>query len=317
MPNSQPNTNRQTHSAASTYVGRFAPSPTGPLHFGSLLGALASFLDARANQGRWLVRIEDIDPPREIAGATQAILDCLLAHGLHWDDEVLQQSARINLYRQTCQQLLAAERAFYCTCSRTDLIGQHGIYSGRCRQCKQQPLTAHAIRLRVDDLTVCFDDAIQGYHEQNLLHEVGDFVIFRKENLPAYQLAVVVDDAAQGVTHIVRGSDLLDSTPRQIFLQRCLQLPQPRYAHIPVIANAFGQKLSKQTHANALDHRRAGENLRCALAFLRQPPPPLDLPTEPAAILNWAIAHWDSARIPKQRLLRGEQIPQSCRRFVS
>jgi glutamyl-Q tRNA(Asp) synthetase len=314
MPNSQSNTQLRTQ--ASTYVGRFAPSPTGPLHFGSLLGALASFLDARANHGRWLVRIEDIDPPREVAGATQAILDCLRAHGLHWDDEVMHQSARIDLYRQTCRQLLTAHRAFYCTCSRTDLTGQRGIYSGRCRQCQQQPPTAHAIRLRVDDLTVCFDDAIQGYNEQHLLREVGDYVIFRKEDLPAYQLAVVVDDAAQGVTHIVRGSDLLDSTPRQIFLQRCLQLPQPRYAHIPVIANAFGQKLSKQTHANALDNCRAGENLRCALEFLRQPPPPADIPAEPMAILNWAIAHWDSARIPSQRQLRGEQIPPSCRRFA-
>jgi glutamyl-Q tRNA(Asp) synthetase len=314
MPNSQSNTPPLT---TPTYVGRFAPSPTGPLHFGSLLGALASFLDARANHGRWLVRIEDIDPPREVAGATQAILDCLRTHGLHWDGEVLRQSARIDLYRQTCQRLLAADRAFYCICSRTDLTGQGGIYSGRCRRCNQRPTTTHAIRLRVDDLTVCFDDAIQGYTEQHLLREVGDFVIFRKEDLPAYQLAVVVDDAAQGVTHIVRGSDLLDSTPRQIFLQHCLQLPQPRYTHIPVIANAFGQKLSKQTHANALDNRRAGENLRCALEFLRQPLPPADLPTEPTSILNWAIAHWDSTRIPSQRLLRGEQIPPSCQRFAS
>ena len=317
MPNLQPNTNPQTRPATSTYVGRFAPSPTGPLHFGSLLGALASFLDARANQGRWLVRIEDIDPPREVAGATQAILDCLLAHGLQWDSEVLQQSTRIDLYRQTCLQLLAADRAFYCTCSRTDLMDQRGIYSGHCRQCKQQPLTAHAIRLRVNDLTVRFDDAIQGYNEQTLLHEVGDFVIFRKEQLPAYQLAVVVDDAAQGVTHIVRGSDLLDSTARQIFLQRCLQLPQPQYAHIPVIANTLGQKLSKQTRAHELENHRAGENLRCALEFLNQSPPPPELPTEPTAILNWAIAHWDSARIPKQRVLTGEQIPLSCRRFIS
>jgi glutamyl-Q tRNA(Asp) synthetase len=303
--------------ASSTYVGRFAPSPTGPLHFGSLLGALASFLDARAHQGRWLLRIEDIDPPREVDGAIPAILDCLIAHGLHWDGEVLYQSTRIAIYREISQQLLATEHAFFCTCSRTDLADQGGIYSGRCRRCKTQPTVPHAIRLQVDNSAICFDDAIQGNIEQGLPAEVGDFVIFRKENLPAYQLAVVVDDAAQGVSHIVRGSDLLDSTPRQIFLQRCLQLSKFQYAHIPVIANAFGQKLSKQTFANPLDNQRAAENLCDALQFLGQVSPPPAIAGEPAAILNWATAHWDIQRIPKQRQLCGEQIPPRCRHFAS
>ncbi|MDB6061601.1 MAG: tRNA glutamyl-Q(34) synthetase GluQRS [Verrucomicrobiaceae bacterium] len=299
------------------YVGRFAPSPTGPLHFGSLLGALASFLDARANGGQWLVRIEDIDPPREVAGAAQAILDCLVAHGLSWDGEVMYQSARTSIYRDICTQLLDNGRAFFCTCSRADLIDQQGIYSGRCRACSQQPAAPYAIRLTVEDMAVGFEDAVLGHIEQSLAHEVGDFVIFRKEKLPAYQLAVVIDDAAQGVTHIVRGSDLLDSTPRQIFLQRCLQYPQPFYAHIPVIANAAGQKLSKQTYAAALAHEDAAENLLAALSFLRQPLPIARVGKTPHAILEWAIAQWDITRIPRQRLLSGEQLPAPCRHFAS
>jgi glutamyl-Q tRNA(Asp) synthetase len=287
------------------------------LHFGSLLGALASFLDARAQRGRWLLRIEDIDPPREIAGAAPIILDCLRAHGLQWDGDVMHQSARTEMYRAVCTQLLAAERAFFCTCSRTDLADQHGIYSGHCRHRNVRPTAAHAIRLLVDNINLSFDDSVQGHIEQSLAVEAGDFVIFRKEDLPAYQLAVVIDDAAQGITHIVRGSDLLDSTPRQIFLQRCLQFPQPRYAHIPVIANMLGQKLSKQTCAAALDNSQAAINLRCALEFLGQALPPPTVPAEPAAMLEWAIAHWDIRRIPRQRQLRGEQIPPSCRRFAS
>ena len=299
------------------YIGRFAPSPTGPLHFGSLLGALASFLDARAHGGRWLVRIEDIDPPRELAGAAQSILDCLQAHGLRWDGEVLFQSARAAIYAATCGQLLGAGRAFFCTCARSDLTNQLGIYSGHCRQCKRQPRVAHAIRLLVDDINVGFDDAIQGPIEQNLARDVGDFVIFRKEKLAAYQLAVVIDDAAQGVTHVVRGSDLLDSTPRQLFLQRCLDYAQPSYAHIPVIANIRGQKLSKQTYARPLETALAAENLLAALSFLAQPAPPANAAKTPIDILAWATAHWDLSRIPKLRALRGEQIPAACRHFAS
>lgn len=311
MPNSRQRT------SLTPYIGRFAPSPTGPLHFGSLLGALASFLDARAHGGLWLVRIEDIDPPREVTGAAQSILECLQAHGLQWDDEVLFQSARAAIYRAACTQLLESGRAFFCTCSRSDLANQHGIYSGRCRKCHRQPHVAHAIRLLVDDVSIGFDDAVQGHIEQSLAREVGDFVIFRKEKLAAYQLAVVVDDAAQGVTHIVRGSDLLDSTARQIFLQRCLNYPQPNYAHIPVIANIRGQKLSKQTYASALDNRLAAENLLAALTFLGQPTPPANGAKTTADILQWAIAQWDITRIPKQRMLRGEQIPTACRHFAS
>jgi len=301
-----------------SYIGRFAPSPTGPLHFGSLLGALASYLDARAHGGRWLVRIEDIDPPREVPGAAAAILDCLRAHGLDWDGEVMFQSARIDAYRAACAQLLEAGRAFYCTCSRADLLGNHGIYNGHCRGCRHRPDAPHAIRLlaAVEKRPVEFTDRIQGFIRENIAREVGDFVIYRKEQLPAYQLAVVIDDAAQHITHIVRGSDLLDSTARQIYLQQCLQLATPSYAHIPVIANVHGQKLSKQTFATALDQNAARANLCAALEFLGQPLPTTALPTV-ERLLQWAIAHWNIEAVPKQRSRYGDALPLSCRHFAS
>jgi glutamyl-Q tRNA(Asp) synthetase len=299
------------------YIGRFAPSPTGPLHFGSLLGAVASFLDARANHGSWLVRIEDIDPPREIAGASNAILQCLQAHGLLWDGEVCYQSRRDAAYRQALAQLLTANQAFYCSCSRIDLAASAGIYPGRCRNCRQPPLTPYAIRLQVDNSDISFVDSIQGPIAQTMAREVGDFVLFRKEGLPAYQLAVVVDDAAQGITHIVRGSDLLDSTPRQIFLQQRLQLPTPRYAHIPVITNLSGQKLSKQTFARALDNSSAAQNLLAVLEFLRQPLPPMGHRDSPRQLLDWAITHWQPALIPRHLQCSGKQLPDSCQRFAT
>lgn len=301
---------------ASSYIGRFAPSPTGPLHFGSLLGALAGFLDARAHGGRWLVRIEDIDPPREVPGASAAILDCLRAHGLYWDGDVWYQSQRMDAYRQAIESLLAAHAAFYCTCSRTELARHGGIYAGRCRACHDRPDRPHAIRLRVDSSDIVFEDRIQGHNEQNMARAVGDFVLFRKEGLPAYQLAVTVDDAAQGVTHIVRGSDLLDSTARQIFLQRRLGLPTPDYAHIPVIANAAGQKLSKQTAAKALDNAAATANLLAALEFLGQPLPHPAQRATVATLLDWAIAHWRIESVPRCRQIGPADLPASCRHFA-
>jgi len=298
-----------------TYTGRFAPSPTGLLHFGSLLGALASFLDARAQGGRWLVRIEDIDPPREMPGAATAILRCLRAHGLEWDGEVLYQSQRTAIYQEALTRLLNQDSAFFCTCSRTELAGNGGIYPGKCRQRHEAPDAPCAIRLQVDRADIVFNDAIQGEIRQNLARDVGDFVIFRKEKLPAYQLAVVVDDAAQSVTHVVRGSDLLDSTPRQIFLQRQLALPTPHYAHIPVIANRAGHKLSKQTYAQALDEADAASNLLAALDFLGQPRPPAGSRHTPGSILAWAVAHWNPSLIRRGYSLSGEELPLSCLRF--
>ncbi|HSB96568.1 MAG TPA: tRNA glutamyl-Q(34) synthetase GluQRS [Spongiibacteraceae bacterium] len=298
------------------YIGRFAPSPTGPLHFGSLLGALASFLDARANGGRWLVRIEDIDPQREVAGAAHDILKCLRSHGLWWDGEVWYQSRRSEFYRAAIAQLLAANRAFYCVCSRSELADSGGIYAGRCRACTLAPSAPYAIRLRVDDCDIVFSDGIQGSIHQNMAREVGDFVLFRKESLAAYQLAVVIDDAAQGITHVVRGSDLLDSTARQIFLQQRLALNTPHYAHIPVIANRDGQKLSKQTLAPALETGAAPQNLLAALEFLNQPPPEGNARDSVEQILCWAVAHWQLANVPRRLSRSGADLPASCRRFA-
>ncbi len=287
------------------YIGRFAPSPTGDLHIGSLIGAVASYLDAKANQGKWLVRMEDLDPPREVPGAASSILQSLEDHGLLWDGEVLWQSDRHEVYQAAIEQLLETGHAFFCQCSRSELKNNNGIYIGKCRGQLSPPTDRgydqdYAIRLQVPAETIVFDDLIQHHFSQHLERELGDFVLKRKDGLFAYQLAVVVDDAAQGVSHIVRGSDLLDSTPRQIYLQHCLNLPQPRYAHFPVIANALGQKLSKQTFAPALQAKQACSNLITALSFLQQPLPAKELQQQPEQILAWAVQHWSLSRIPAQ-----------------
>jgi glutamyl-Q tRNA(Asp) synthetase len=263
---------------------------------GSLIGALASYLDTRSRHGQWLVRMEDLDPPREIAGAAQSILDCLQAHGLQWDNDVLWQSQRYPAYQQALDQMLAKDKAFYCSCSRAKLSSHSGIYNGHCRGCLTAPLQSHAIRVQVPGQVVRFDDAIQGRFEQQLENEVGDFVILRKDKLFAYQLAVVVDDAFQGITDVVRGSDLLNSTPRQIYLQQQLGLPTPRYAHFPVIHNVEGQKLSKQTFASAIKPDQAAQNLLYALRFLQQSAPPHR--RHPQGILEHAINNWQPQAIP-------------------
>lgn len=289
----------------SDYRGRFAPSPTGPLHMGSLVGAVASFLDARAHQGRWLLRIEDLDPPREIAGAAAAILDCLQQHGLVWDEAVLWQSSRHAAYQQAMEQLLATGAAFYCDCSRQDLLANNGVYSGQCRNRYQHspPEQAHAIRLKVPKRIIHCADRLQGDCSQNLQHELGDFVLKRKDGLFAYQLAVIVDDAFQQISHVVRGSDLLDSTARQIYLQQQLGLPTPHYLHIPVINNEQGQKLSKQTFAAAISSDSRCQNLLSALGYLGQTGPPADHRQQTADILSWAIANWNPNAIPAQRAI--------------
>jgi glutamyl-Q tRNA(Asp) synthetase len=251
-------------------IGRFAPSPTGPLHFGSLVTAVASYLDARANGGQWLVRMEDVDKPRVVPGADAEILRALERFGLTWDGPVLYQSTRTEAYREALETLRRAGFAYLCSCSRRE-IGD-GVYPGTCRKRPPDPGKPHAWRVRVDG---------------NLAAEVGDFVVLRADGCFAYQLAVVVDDAAQGVTDVVRGADLLDSTPRQIWLQRLLGFPQPRYLHVPVAVDEQGEKLSKQTFAPPIDSDRAEEHLRAALRFLGQPEPPPEV-----EILPWAIAKW-------------------------
>jgi glutamyl-Q tRNA(Asp) synthetase len=229
------------------YRGRFAPSPTGDLHFGSLLAAFGSWLLARHARGTWLVRVEDVDPPREVPGATQRQLQALAAFGLHSDEPVVQQSRRGDLYQAALDRLLSEGRAFVCHCSRNELAANGGVHR-RCIAKAERP--DPAIRLRVPDGTVIeFEDALRGMQTQDVSREVGDFVLRRAEGFWAYQLAVVVDDDAQGITDVVRGADLLDSTPRQIFLQRALGLPTPRYAHLPLVLDAHGRKLSKSDGA--------------------------------------------------------------------
>jgi glutamyl-Q tRNA(Asp) synthetase len=262
---------------ASAYRGRFAPSPTGDLHAGSLAAALASWLDARAHDGAWLVRIEDLDPPRETAGATSRILADLAAFGLDSDEPVLFQSRRGELYRTALERLAAAGMVYPCTCSRSAIAEAQrrlglppAVYPGTCRNGATGD-GPQALRVRVPDETIGFVDRACGPFAQRLAHEVGDFVVRRADGLWAYQLAVVVDDAAQRITDVVRGADLLDNTPRQIWLQRALSLPVPRYLHVPVVTNANGEKLSKQTGAVALDTTRPLTELERAWEHLGFP----------------------------------------------
>lgn len=298
-----------THANSDTYCGRFAPSPTGPLHFGSLVAALGSYLDARANGGRWLLRMEDLDTPRNVPGAADEILRALEHFGFAWDGKVLWQSQRRELYREVLEELKAGGFAYGCACSRKEIAdsasglavdGGH-VYPGRCRSGLPAGQVARAWRLRVDGSISAFEDRLQGHAEQVLERDVGDFVLLRADGIFAYQLAVVVDDAFQGVSHVVRGADLLDSTPRQLWLQHCMRLPVPIYAHLPVATNASGEKLSKQTLAPALNPACAAQQLRVALAFLGQnPPPELDVAL-PSEVLAWGCAHWQLEQVPHCR----------------
>ena len=294
--------------------GRFAPSPTGPLHFGSLIAALGSFLEARRHGGEWLLRIEDVDAPRTAPGATTVILRALERYGLLWDGPVVYQSQRTAHYQAALDCLRNAGLAYPCTCTRRELVpcprGRDGapIYPGTCRAGPRRPDRPPAFRLRVTDAPIQFHDAIQGEYRQRPAREVGDFVLRRADGLFAYQLAVVVDDAAQGVTQVVRGVDLLDSTPRQIVLQRLLGLPTPDYAHLPVAVDARGDKLSKQTGAPPLDERNPGPILWAALRFLGQQPPPELAWEPPPVILAWALTHWWLERAPAMRSCLVENV---------
>jgi len=289
------------------YIGRFAPSPSGPLHFGSLVAAVASYLDARSHQGQWLLRMEDLDPAREPPDAAGQILRALELHGLHWDGPVLYQSERLEAYANALAILEQQGRLFACICTRQQIQADGGIYDGRCRNRGLSHERA-ALRVRVDDIRIDFDDRIQGAQQQSLQDECGDFVLLRKDGLIAYQLAVVVDDAYQGVTDIVRGSDLLDSTARQLFLQGLLRLPAPRHAHIPVAVNAQGQKLSKQHFARALDLSSSVPALLQALDFLGQHPEPALISGTAREVLDWSVAHWDIQAVPKLANIRLDQF---------
>lgn len=289
-----------------SYIGRFAPSPTGLLHIGSLLTALASYADARAHNGKWLLRIEDLDPPREMAGASQHILHTLAQFGFEWDGEVCYQSQRHPAYQQALNQLKNQQLAYPCSCSRKDWhaaasMGIDGfVYNNHCRPENgfRQPETGHsssAWRLRVCNENIGFHDAIVGSYTQNLARDIGDFVLRRADGFWAYQLAVVVDDAEQGVTHIVRGQDLLVSTPRQIYLQRCLNAPTPHYAHLPLLTNRAGQKWSKQTLAPALDLAQKEQLLRQVMRYLNIPAAPeVDHVRD---LIAWTIQHWPKIKL--------------------
>lgn len=291
------------------YTGRFAPSPTGLLHIGSLLTAVASYADARSNGGKWLVRMEDLDPPREMPGAANHILHTLEAFGFEWDGEVAYQSRRYALYEETLCRLQTAGLVYPCHCSRKDWQtgarrGADGfVYNGRCRNPQQRPAPQGkqpAWRIRVPDRVIGFSDGIVGGYAQNLAGDIGDFVLLRADGYWAYQLAVVADDAEQGVTHIVRGQDLLVSTPRQIYLQQCLGVPTPQYAHLPLLTNAQGQKWSKQTLAPALDLNCREQLLRQVFRYLKLPEAPET--DRPAELLDWAVAHWDMGKVPKHAI---------------
>lgn len=302
----KPNTPPQTPlieplTAERGYRGRFAPSPTGPLHAGSLVAALASWLDARANDGAWLVRMEDIDPPREVPGAAQDILATLADFGMTSDEPVLWQSTRSGAYAEALARLQADGLVYGCSCTRTEITAAAqalglapGVYPGTCRAGARGPV--RALRMNVDNALIGFDDRWHGHVVQHLAAAVGDFIVRRADGLWAYQLAVAVDDAAQGITDVVRGADLLDNTPRQILLQRALALPTPRYLHVPVVLSDAGEKLSKQTGARPLDRDAPLQELERAWQHMGFPRLGAD---DLAAFQMHAVAAWRARWVPK------------------
>jgi glutamyl-Q tRNA(Asp) synthetase len=285
-------------------IGRFAPSPTGSLHFGSLIAAVSSYLEAKKAGGSWLIRVEDIDPPREVAGSSTEIIKDLERFGLLADEPVLYQASRTRAYQETVNNLLAARRAYSCGCSRKDLPAS-GIYPGTCRNGIPAGKTARAIRFRLDDDICEFTDGVQGRITESPAISCGDFIIKRADGLFAYQLAVVVDDDFQRVTQVVRGADLLDSTGRQIALQRALGLKQPDYMHLPVAVCTDGKKLSKRDRTDPVKHQDPAYAVGQALSFLGQRPP-ANLPLK--ALWVWALEHWDSTLIPRQKEIKPARV---------
>lgn len=290
------------------YRGRFAPSPTGPLHFGSLVAAVGSYCQAKSQDGEWLVRMEDLDPPRELAGAADDILRTLEAYHLNWDGTVVFQSQRLDAYEAALSQLTKNELTFPCTCTRKSIAesSQNNssiIYPGTCRNglaSSRSKSTARATRVRINSEIVNFHDGLQGSHTIQLDSDVGDFVVKRADGLFAYHLAVAVDDAFQEISEIVRGSDLLNSTPHHLYLQKQLAYQTPRYIHLPIAVNARGEKLSKQTHASAVDSAEPGAMLEKALIFLGHKPSLDVINADPETLLKWAVENWDLEKIPKQ-----------------
>ncbi|WP_337998546.1 tRNA glutamyl-Q(34) synthetase GluQRS [Methylomonas methanica] len=283
-------------------MGRFAPSPTGPLHLGSLYTALASYLDARRHRGQWLLRIDDLDTPRNVSGATDAILRCLNRFDLHWDGNVYYQSRQSDSYAETLERLRQQRWLYACRCSRKALAGTP-VYPGRCRDAGFPIDAASAWRLSVSDLSIRFQDALQGWIDENPALEHGDFIVRRKDGIVAYQFAVVIDDFRQQVNHVVRGVDLLDSTSKQRYLQNLLGYPEPHYMHLPVIVDSDGNKLSKQTLAAPVDDAQPSATLFSLLQLLRQNPPLILRKATVSEQLDWAIAHWNPRTLEKTRII--------------
>lgn len=286
-----------------SYIGRFAPSPTGPLHFGSLLTAVASYCDAKANHGKWLVRIEDTDIPRIYPNSETHILSCIDAFQFEPDAEIIFQKDRLAIYEQVLDQLKQQHAIYACQCTRK-MLGSNHIYADTCRDLNLD-FAEQAIRLKVDDLLICFEDRLQGRQCSNLKDDLGDFVLKRRDGIISYQLAVVVDDYLQGITHVVRGADLLDNTARQIWLGSILNYPSLSYMHLPLAMNGQGQKLSKQNLAQALDVSKASELLQQAILALGQPNVELN---QPRIMLQQAVQQWDVNLIPKGIHLTGSYL---------
>ena len=286
------------------YRGRFAPSPTGPLHFGSLVAAMGSYLEAKSCRGEWLVRIENIDSPREVTGAAKEILDTLEALGMEWDGEVVYQDQRHEAYQAALTMLEQRSMVYPCTCSRKEIADsgiihrEAGAYPGTCRAGLSDYRNSASLRVRTHDDPIEFKDTLLGPVRQQLTSTTGDFVLRRADGIYTYQLAVVVDDAAQGITHVVRGSDLLDSTPRQIYLQHLLGYSTPTYMHLPLVTNTQGKKLSKQTRAAAIDLSNPVAQLVSALEFLGQNPPAEMVESSLASLWQWSLPNWTLQRIP-------------------
>lgn len=301
--------NPETRNVQQHYCGRFAPSPTGPLHFGSLVAAVGSYVDARHHQGTWIVRMEDLDPPREVPGAANQIINVLESLGMASDKPVFYQSQQGKAYEDALASLQDRNLLYPCGCTRKEIAdsstgSNHAtIYPGTCRNGLPPGRQARSLRLRVNQASIHFDDILQGMVSQQLATEVGDFMVRRADRLIAYQLAVVVDDAAQGITHIVRGADLLDSTPRQIYLQQLLDLPIPAHLHLPVAVNAEQAKLSKQTFAEAISGKDKNRIILDALNFLGQDAPKSLGNSSLDDLWAWAFDHWRRESIPAIQIL--------------
>ncbi len=292
MPNNKPQ----------PYKGRFAPSPTGAVHFGTLLAAVGSYLQAKKNDGEWIIRMEDVDLTRKVSGADTDILHTLEAFGFEWQGEILYQSAQNEYYENASQQLIEQSRVFPCLCTRKQLAESgNDIYPGNCRQRQLPEKSDHALRVIADDTNITFNDAIMGKRSQHMAKQCGDFIIKRRDGLFAYQLAVVVDDAMQGISEVVRGADLIDSTPRQIYLQQLLAYTTPTYCHLPLAVDSHGNKISKSEGAAKVDVKNKEKQLCEVLSFLGQQPPADLSDCSINDIWHWTINNWNLDAVPQKK----------------